>query len=350
MSTLLRLALTSVALAGSAAADLIERDVSHLKLRPQAHVYGDVIALSDVLVFAQADPRLLTEIGDKPVAGGLVPPAETEISHEQVVRRLKELGVNLGRVLVSGALACQVTLEPAEANAPRTDLAEDAPLMRARPLPEGETTLADMLRAHVEDGLASMGGTVEIEFERAGLEFLELTTPPFQFSIRGNRGPKLGLREFRITIRRDGRAQRTVRIGARVKLVKKLLVAARPLNVGMYVKHDSLEYATRIFSSERELGIDHPERVIGQRVKNFVPAGQMVRESDLKSVDLVKRSQPVTVVGGENVSIRISGDALDSGGYGDTVRVRLGDSGKNRREVRGVVIGVGRVRLTDGGL
>ncbi|MBU0616152.1 MAG: flagellar basal body P-ring formation chaperone FlgA, partial [Planctomycetes bacterium] len=124
--------------------------------------------------------------------------------------------------------------------------------------------------------------------------------------------------------------------------------------VGAYIKHDSLEYATRIFTDGDDLGIDHPEQIIGQRVKNFVPVGQMIRAGDFKSVDLVRRSQPVTVIGSVDgsagVSMRITGDALDSGGYGDTIRVRLGDSRENYREVRGVVSGVGTVRLTDGGL
>jgi len=350
MKTWLRIMVLSVALAGSAAADLIEREISHLKLRPQASVRGDVVALSDVLIFAQADPRLLSELGDKPVVAELVAPAETEISYDEVIQRLDELGVNLARVLVSGALSCRVTLEPVATEAVLSDGLQDTPLIRAPLLKEETRTLADLLRGRLEDELAALGGAVEIEFERAGREFLELTTPPFEFSVRGNRGRKLGLRESSITIRRDGRVQRTVRIGVHVRLVKQVLVAAKPLNIGAYVRHDSLEYATRIFSSEHELGLDHPEQIIGQRVKNFVPVGQMVREADLKSVDLVKRAQPVTVIGGENVSIRITGDALDSGGYGDTIRVRLGDSRKTRREIRGVVTGVGTVRLIDGGL
>ncbi len=350
MNTLLRVSLASVALAGSTAADLIEKDVSRVKLRSQAYVRGDVVTLCDVLIFVEADPRLLAEIGDKPVVTELDGPRETEISHDQVVRRLEELGVNLARVLISGAPSCRVTLEPVAAEALPSDSPHDAPLIHASPLGEDAMTLADLLRAHTEDELAALGGTVEIEFERAGQEFLELTTPPFEFAIRGNRGRKLGLREFSITIRRDGRVQRTARIGTRIKLVKQVLVAAKPLNVGAYVRRDSLKYATRLFSNEHELGLGHPEQIIGQRIKNFVPLGQMVRDSDLTAVDLVKRSQPVTVIGGNSVSIRITGDALDSGGYGDTIRVRLGDSRKNRREVRGVVTGVGTVRLTDGGL
>lgn len=350
MNTLLRISLMSAALAGSAAADLVEQDVSHLKLRPQARVRGATVTLSDVLDFRAADPRLLSAIGDKPIAGALTPPAETEISHEQVASRLAELGVNMARVLVSGALSCRVSLEPVAAETLMNGDPQTAPLLRATSPDASTLRLADALRTHIERELAPAGGTVEIEFERAGQEFLELTTPPFDFSIRGNRGRKLGLQELTVTLHRDGRAQRTVRIGARVTLVKPVLVAAKPLNVGTYIKRDNLTYATRIFSDGRELGIDHPEQVVGQRVRSFVPLGQMVCESDLEPVDLVKRSQPVTVIGDGSIGIRITGDALDSGGYGDTIRVRLGDSRRNRREIRGVVTGVGTVRLVDGAL
>ncbi len=357
MRTILSICVLSVTLAGTAAADLIQKDVSRLKLRAQVFVRGEVVTLADVLSFVQADPRLLEEIGGESVATELRGPTQTQITHEQVVRRLNELGVNLARVLVSGALSCRVTVEGVEKPRPaKPAAAEDSPLLRERMQlqPDDATMLENLLIVKIEDGLADSGGTVEVEFERAGGEFLELTTPPFEFSIRGNHGQKLGLREFSVTIRRDGRRQRTVRIGARAKLIKQVLVAAKPLNIGAYIKHNSLEYATRIFTSGADLGIDHPEQIIGQQVKNFVPVGEMVRMGDLKSVDLVKRSQPVTVVGsvvgGESISIRITGDALDSGGYGDTIRVRLGDSRKNYREVRGVVSGVGTVRLTDGGL
>lgn len=349
-----QISLVSVALAGSAAADLIEKNVSRLKLRPQACLRGEVPTLAHVLDFAEADPRLLAEIGNQPIVADLASPTETEITHDQIVDRLEELGVNLARVLVSGALSCRVTLEPVAVQEVQGSEANQAPLMRRQPGETGAVTLAEVLRGRLEEELSSAGETIEIEFERAGQEFLALTTPPFDFSIRSDRGRSLGLREFSVTLRRDGRVQRTVHIGARVKLVKQVLVAGKPLNVGTYVKRDSLEYATRIFTQGHELGIDHPGQVIGQRVKNFVPVGQMIRTDDFKSVDLVKRSQPVTVVGsvsgGDGVSMRITGDALDSGGYGDTIRVRLGDSRENYREVRGVVSGVGTVRLADGGL
>jgi len=343
--------------------------VSYLKLRPRVLIRGEVVTLADVLNFAQADPRLLAEIGAEPAAPGIAAPAEMQLTHQQVVARLRELGVNPARVLLGGASSCQIILEEAppatapgavgpERAAPRGSpagvAASDAPVLTpANQAPPGARTLADVLRAHVARELAELGGTVEIEFEHAGREFLELTTPPFDFSVRSTRGARLGLREFSVALRCDGQVQRTARIAASVRLVKSVLVAARPLNAGSYVRRDSIELAPRVFTDAQELGIEHPEEVIGQEVKNFLPVGQMLRRSDLKPVDLVRRSQPVTVVGagtGSGVLIRVTGDALDSGGYGDVVRVRLGERGRNRREVRGVVAGVGMVRLLDDGV
>ena len=80
----------------------------------------------------------------------------------------------------------------------------------------------------------------------------------------------------------------------------------------------------------------------------FIPAGQMVRRSALKSVDMVRRSRPVSVIGSTtSIQVHVTGVALDSGGYGESVRVRLGDSRKDRRVVRGVVTGLGTVRIEE---
>ena len=350
MNTILKLTLMSAVLAGSAAADLIERDVSRIKLLAEARVMGDTVKLADVLDFSQAEAQLKTELGVQSIATGDQPASEFEITHDQIERRLDELGVNAARVLLCGAWSCRVSVQAVEPPIVEQSPESGAPLFRAHSNEAGSTTLADALRAHVANELESLGGEIDLEFERAGREFIELTTPPFDFDIRGGRGSKLGLREFRVTLRRDGRTQRTVTIGVSVSLTKPVIVAAKPLNAGTYVQRDSLELATRVFTADEDLGIEHVEQAVGQRVAEFIPAGRMVRAGDLTSVDLVKRSQPVTVVGGESVSIRVTGDALDSGGFGDSVRVRLGNTRRNQRVVRGVVTGVATVQLTEAGL
>ena len=261
-------------------------------------------------------------------------------------------------MLVSGALTCQVTLEAVRAqpgvealSAPAPGDPRHAALPTRLQLGDGGNTLADVLRSHVNTELASLGGTAEIEFERAGQEFLTLTRPPWEFVIRSSGGDKLGLREFEIAIRRDGRTQRTARLAARVRLVKNVLVAREPLGIGTFVRQADVAFEPRIVERWQDVGLDEVGQIIGQQVKRYIPVGEMIRHSDIKAVDLVKRSRPVNVSSnGESVRVRLTGVALDSGGYGDTVRVRIGESRKDRRILRGVVTGVGSVRLIRDGV
>lgn len=343
-----------IATVASADSDALLRPQSTtvLKMRPQAVVVGDSVAMLDVLSFDDADSTLTDQISAKPLRIDAKPPAKVEVSREQIETRLSELGVNRGRVLLAGASICEISLErvePASEESPEANNGQFVNAGKIRDTAEGEQTLVEYIKARIANDLSQMGGTPEIEFEAASREFLELTTPPFQFSVRSAKPAALGLRELLVTLSRDGRVQRTLRIGAHVKLSKPVLVATKPLNVGSYVTRDSVELKPRVFASNDDFGLQHPEPVVGQQIKSFVPAGQMLRAKDIQAVDLVKRSKPVTVEGGGSVSIRVTGVALDNGGYGEVVRVRLGDNKKNKREVRGVVTGVATVRLNEEG-
>lgn len=334
------------------AQDVVEgKSVSTLRLRPQVTIVGESATLADVLIFGDADPKLMAELADKQLPVTAKAPARVDISHEHLLKRLGELGVNRSRVLLAGASVCELTFaspEPAGRSEAAGEESADAPLVSASRAADSET-LADVVRRKLIDELSNLGGTPEIQFEAASREFLDLTTPPFQFTVKSGKTATLGLREVLVTLYRDGRMQRTIRLGVHVRLSRQVLVAAKPLNVGGYVTRESLQLATRVFTSNDDLGLQHPEPVVGQQVRQFVPAGQMIRGKDLQAVDLVKRSKPVTVEGGGSVNIRVNGVALDNGGYGETVRVRLGDNKKNRREVRGVVTGVATVRLSEEG-
>lgn len=336
--------LPSAANAGGTDA-VIAPEISRLRLRPMVVVRQPAVLLGDVIDFSAGDGRLVEAIADKPMGVDVPAAGEVEISYDLVNKRLAALGVNRARVLLSGASSCTVRREAPAADAATTP---SAPLIN----PKGgeSTTLAELLRARIGHELESLAGTPQVEFEAAGREFLELKSPDFDFTIRSDKPGSLGLREFQITLKRDGKFQRVIPIGAQVRLARRVLVAAKPLNVGSHVSREALEYAERVFASNEDLGVEHVEQIVGQQVKTFVPAGQLVRTRDLKAVDLVRRSQPVTVEGGGSVGIRVTGVALDNGTYGDTVRVRLGEGRANRREVRGTVSGVGTVRILEAGL
>ena len=331
------------------AADRSETDVTRLQLRAQAAVSGDTIRFVDVLVFGNADPELVRQIGETAVTTQPFTQGEAVVTYDQIVKRLNTLGVNLSRVLISGALQCRVTRRSADSVALAVD---DAPLLRPSRLRDatGEKTLAELIEAHVAKELREPGGTPEIKFERAGQEFLRLTAPPWEFSVNSADREKLGLREFHVLIRRDGQVRRNVQVFGQVSLARPVVVARRPLSMGNFVRREDVGLETRVFDKGPASGLGQVDAVIGQQIKRFVPTGEMLQADALKSVDMVVRSRPVTVMGaGGNIDLRLTGVALDSGGYGETVRVRLGDARHDKQVLRGVVTGLGTVKLAEGG-
>jgi flagella basal body P-ring formation protein FlgA len=331
-----------------------EPSVNLLKLRPRATVYGDAVTLGDVLIFATVESELEDHLAGKSIFTESPAQQRLVLTHQQVVDRLDELGVNLARVLVEGSLRCEITLNPAAAVAATRAGDDPAPLLRGASGTDetGSHTLADMIQSYVDAELATLGGEAEVHFDRGGQEFLKLTTPPWDFRISSSgHASKLGLREFRVLIRRDGRLERTTRIYANVRLSRGVVVTRRPLSIGNFIRHDDVDFETRVFTADDDIGFAALNEVVGQQVKEYVPSGEMIVPGAIKSVDLVQRSRPVTVINDSaGIQVRLTGVALDSGCYGDTVRVRLGDTRRGRRMLRGVVTGLGTVRLEEGNL
>lgn len=323
------------------------------KLRARVETQNDTLTLGDVLVAVSDDADLTQRVLAASALPAPLVPGTNYLTYQQVVGRLNELGVNLGRVLLGGAAVCEIRFQkPAP---PRTESAEkQRPSAAARagpsetPAPAGARTLADVLREYVAAQVRALGGTAEIEFERGGQDLLSLTTPPWEFHVSSSSPTRLGLREFRVVIRQNGQTQRTVEVAGRVTLACPAVVARRPLSIGNTVRADDVQLETRVFDRDDRLGLTELERVIGQQVKRFVPAGDLVSADALKPVDLVQRSRPVTVLGAsDRVQVRLTGTALDSGTWGDSVRVRLGEAPRGRQVVRAVVTGLGTVRVTE---
>lgn len=332
------------------AQEVVAPALSELRLRNRIDVVAESVTLGDVLNFADADPRLQAALENKPVFSETSPSGAFDVSHDQIVKRLIELGVNRARVTVSGARTCRVTHHEAGkpvTEQPRPTTKEPGQSLQLAADGEQTATLEGALRNWIAQDTHEFGGRCEVEFELAGQEFLALSSPEYEFSIRpAASSDKLGLREFNVSIRQNGRTQRTLRIATRVQLVKSVLVAVRPLSVGAFIRRDDVRSEERLFSRETDIGLDRAELAIGQQVRAFIEAGAMVTSKNLQSVELVKRSAPVTVIGDSGaVQLRMTGIARDNGRLGDKVRVRVGESRANQREVVGVVTGPGNIRI-----
>lgn len=347
--------LVAAAAVAAHAEDLLQAPAGKLVIKPRVCVSGGAATVADVLWLREADQRLAAELGGQVLAQARPNAPTLTLTHDQIAARLEELGVNPARVTLGGALQCQVTFQPPAA--PQNDQVIAAAGRRpvsapntATGAPDGaaEQTLAEAVRASLGREFPGADG-LEVAFERAEAQFLDLTSPPFSFDIRsgGQRG-RLGLREVAVYIRRDNRLVRSLHLGVNVRLTRAVAVAARPLSAGSFVRREDVRLEPRLFDGQGEEGCPDLEPLIGQQVTKYVPPGELLTAKCVKSVDLVKRSAPVALVGaGGAVQLRVTGVALDSGGHGEVVRVRVGDGRKDRREVRGVVIAAGTVRIVE---
>lgn len=336
--------------AGFTPARADEGEVHTLRLRTAAAVGGSVVTLGDVLDLTRAGNDLAARLAPVEIAKSERTPATLAVSHEQVSAKLAELGVNQARVLLSGAARCEVRLEAPAAEsgsafAAPGPAADDAPLFREKPASAG-SRLEDLIRAHIQRECASLEGEVDVRFEVASQQFLALTNPPFEFRITSIGRERLGVREFNVVIRGEGQTGRPVRVACRVSLIRQVVAAQRPLNLGAFIKRDDLTYQQRRFDREADFGCAKIEALVGQQVAAYVPVGEMVSTQAVKAVDLVKRGDDVTVLGGTSgVSMTLRGKALESGTYGDTVRVQIGRTRQDRAVRRGVVVEYGKIKL-----
>lgn len=333
------------ALLGTGGAAWAEEGLQRLRLKSRAEISGPIPTLADVLVLEVAREELRTALAAAPLLPGTGEQMPPLITHAQVMARLDAIGINLARVLVSGAMECTLVRAcPVDATGDDT-----APLLRNPREDVGDLdmpTLADVLRAHVDAELRALGGHADLRFEGASQQYLRLTTPPWEFSISSRDRSPLGLRTFRVLIRRDGHAQRRIEILAHVRLVRQVAVAARPLNPGNALRRDDLTLKPQTFDDATALGFATREELVGLQIRKFTPIGERITADVVKAAPLVARSRPVTVMNESGgVRLQLSGIALDSGGFGDAVRVRLGHERNSRRIVDGVVTALGTVRL-----
>lgn len=337
---------------------------STIRVKPRAMIAQPPVRLGDVLDLSEADSALAERVGSAVLDEDESAAPPRRVGYAAIAERIEALGVNPMSVLLSGASACELTIAtPTQQQAPtehpaasrvrdaqpRASTAADPFRSEPHTADAAGDTLADAVRAFVDAELKRHGGHADLEFERAEADSLELTSPPWDFSVRGAGGNGLGLRQFRVVIRKDGKIQRAVDVAARVRMARDVLVAARPLSIGNYISENDLVTQRRLFDALEPGAAVEPGELVGKQAARYVPAGEPVTPDAVKLVDLVQRSRPVTVLsGGDNVQMRLSGVALDSGAIGEVIRLRLGDGRNARRQVYGVVVGQATVRLQEG--
>lgn len=146
-----------------------------------------------------------------------------------------------------------------------------------------------------------------------------------------------------VGVRCDGARPWKLYVPTRVKLMREVVVAARPLARGQRLSREDLALDRRDVGRLRTHATTDPEPLVGYVLTRPVPAGRVLDSGLLEAPVLVERGRRVRMaVEGAGVTITMSGVALEDGALGDTVQVR---NPASRRVVEGVVVGAALVRL-----
>ncbi|WP_193072892.1 flagellar basal body P-ring formation chaperone FlgA [Pseudomonas sp. FME51] len=149
----------------------------------------------------------------------------------------------------------------------------------------------------------------------------------------------------RVTVRVtcDSDVQWRLFVPATVELYHQVLVTTRPL------PRHAVIAAQDITLRERNVGnisggyLMRPERAIGMRVRRPVAADTVLSPNQLEQDETVKRGDKVVIsAANSRVSVRMPGEALESGSTGSQIRVR---NLRSDRVVRARIIGPGQVEV-----
>lgn len=305
---------TLLAVAGTAAA-AGPLSSGKIKVLPQATVAGATVHLSDLAALDGTGVDLAdVEICPSPEAG-----ASRRISGQSVLTRLQEAGLGEGiaytiPATISITRAHQVVDEPALRRAIEGQLADR--------LPPGDRVDEIDVQRQVRIPL----GAYDVEVD-----------PPSSLATGG------GFRRTDVRILQDGAVTANVPVRVKIATFGNVVVARQPIARGTILSADDLRLEERRLDELPTTVLTDVESAIGREARVALAAGKPLTVQGLANAVLVKRGDAVRVLvekGGLRLSI--AGEAMDTGGAGERVRVVNASS---KRELVGRVVDHGTVSV-----
>ncbi|MGF1714654.1 flagellar basal body P-ring formation protein FlgA [Photobacterium chitinilyticum] len=131
-----------------------------------------------------------------------------------------------------------------------------------------------------------------------------------------------------------------VYVPVRIQLLLPRVVATKPLARGVVLSASDLAVQMVETRFQRGVVFEHPQQIIGSKVKRNVNMGDAIQGSD---ICLVCRNDSVLIKAGRSgLNIVTKGTALSDGSLGEQIRVQ---NTKSKRVVDGTITGVGEVTV-----
>lgn len=354
-----------------------------LELRGDATVIGAEVRLKQICRWSKSDSAVFAPVADLVICRLTSRAPFRAITVDEIRSTLHDAGVNLGVVKFAGPLSCTVGRSDAaydersalrawaqakedsgsgdkadatgkddpQAPGPSDVATEDSitasssqsptakgdtkiapvpvfhPAVRSSPATEpAEASAVKSLRSLLVNDLSTRLGLsldqLQVTFNPKDEKLLNLSEPLFQFNIESRQVRDLGDVSWNVTVVTGGGSQKGV-ITAQARAWQNQVVVARPLSYHQVVRPADV--------TERRMLVDRmpyeplltTSQIVGQEAARDLKAGTVISNRMVDPVPLVKPGQLVTVsldVG--SVRVKTVGRAMESGAYGQTVKVR----------------------------
>ncbi len=316
-----------------------------VRLSGRATVTGGAVRLADVATLQGLPAEAgAAELATLEQVGSVV-----AVDWTALEAALRQAGVNVATVQISGAARCRVErvaeVEPAPARpaseAPVTPV-ETPNIDQAAPAPPVQVpTLGERVIELLTSQLHCGADELEVVFDPASADSAELRVEGL-VSITSTDRQLLGRRHWRAEITQHNRRQRRYLTGT-VAVRRNVVVAARALGAGEVLTAADVTRAQR---SDAGAGwMTDPADVVGQQVTAPLLAGQPIAADALARPVLVRRGQTVAVeYRTGSLVVALKAKALADGHAGERIEL---ENPTNRRRIVAVVTGPGQAVVAD---
>lgn len=136
----------------------------------------------------------------------------------------------------------------------------------------------------------------------------------------------------------------TVYVPVKVRVMRNVVVAARPLAANQSLTAADVTLQQRDIGELRQGYLQQAEQALGQQLKYPLAMGVVVQPNSLKAEKLIRRGERIVLVAtAGSMEVRMNGTAMEDAGMGERVKVKNSSS---QRVVEGTVHAPGIVHVT----
>ncbi len=135
----------------------------------------------------------------------------------------------------------------------------------------------------------------------------------------------------RVTVRMacEGESRWRLFVPAQVSLYQQVLVTTRPLGRSSVITPLDVSLMERDIGTLGDAYLTDPAAAVGMRLRRQVAADSVLTSNQLEQDEVVRRGDKVVIsASSSQISVRMPGEALESGTLGSQIRVRNVNSGR----------------------